>query len=105
MLVVSHLVGESPSLLAPPVVEWKCLDGIRGRVLSNRTICMPMSVVQVVQLCTVAHHPHKAKGGCQQVALLVHSDNTVSVVQTRVSEKKGCDISTNNLAGCDILMF
>ena len=58
MLVVSHVVGVSPSLSASPVMEWTYLDGIRGRVLSDVTIRMPSSVVQVVPLRAVTHHPH-----------------------------------------------
>jgi hypothetical protein len=75
MLALSHVAGGDPSSF----VEWKCLDGINGRVLSDGTVRVSSSVAQVVPLRALAHHPHEARG-CRQVALLVHSDNTVSVI-------------------------
>eukprot|EP00571_Detonula_confervacea_P002477 CAMPEP_0172317202 /NCGR_PEP_ID=MMETSP1058-20130122/30890_1 /TAXON_ID=83371 /ORGANISM="Detonula confervacea, Strain CCMP 353" /LENGTH=1246 /DNA_ID=CAMNT_0013031711 /DNA_START=73 /DNA_END=3810 /DNA_ORIENTATION=+ len=61
-------------------VEWKCFDGITGRVFSGDTVPVSTSVMQIVPLRTSTHHPtHEAKS-CRQVVLLVHSDKTVSVV-------------------------
>ena len=82
MLTLSHVAGGGgggDQSSSSSFVEWKCLDGIGGRVLSDGTVRVPSSVAQVVPLRALAHHPHEA-GGCRQVALLVHSDNTVSVV-------------------------
>jgi hypothetical protein len=76
MLALSYVADDDPS---SSFVEWKCLDGIGGRVLSDGTVRVSSSVAQVVPLRALTHHPHEARG-CRQVALLVHSDNTVSVI-------------------------
>ncbi|KAL7554367.1 hypothetical protein ACHAWF_017814 [Thalassiosira exigua] len=65
------------------VMDWKCLDGAAGRVHSSGSSPAPAPVAQVVPLRAPAHrhaHPQEGKGGCRQVALLIHSDRTVSVV-------------------------
>lgn len=74
MLVLSYVEMDDSKLL-----EWKCLDGVNGRLLSDATMHISASVMQTVPLCALAHHPHESRG-CRQIALLVHSDNTVSVV-------------------------
>jgi len=74
MLSLSYIETSSGSS-----VDWKCFDGTSGRVFASETLLVSDSVVQVVPLRSSTHHPHEAKS-CRQVALLVHSDNTVSAV-------------------------
>jgi len=74
MLSLSYIETSSGSS-----VDWKCFDGTSGRVFASETLSVSDSVVQVVPLRSSTHHPHEAKS-CRQVALLVHSDNSVSVV-------------------------
>lgn len=74
MLALSY-VESSPSAS----VEWKCFDGMSGRVFSSEVLEVSSSVVQIVPLRTSTHHPHEAKS-CRQVSLLVHSDHTISLV-------------------------
>eukprot|EP00984_Skeletonema_dohrnii_P022235 scaffold11347_cov147-Skeletonema_dohrnii-CCMP3373.AAC.4 len=76
MLAMSHIEGASSSS-----VEWKCVDGLSGRVFSRDTSPVKASISQIVPLRTSSHQPHlHDSSGCRQVALLVHSDNTVSVI-------------------------
>lgn len=60
-------------------MEWKCFDGTNGRIFSSETTSLTSHVTQIVPLRSSTHHPHDIKSCCQ-VALLVHSDNTVSVL-------------------------
>ncbi|KAL7531389.1 hypothetical protein ACHAXR_004009 [Thalassiosira sp. AJA248-18] len=77
MLALSYV--ESSSSASSSFVEWKCFEGTTGRVFSGMTISVPHSVIQVVPLRTSIHHPHETKS-CRQVALLVDSEHSVSVV-------------------------
>ena len=77
MLVLSYVGMDDRS--SSKIMEWKCFDGVNGRVLSEATMHISASVIQIVPLRAFAHHPHESRG-CRQIALLVHSDNTVSVV-------------------------
>jgi len=74
MLTLSYVDDGSSSFM-----EWICFDGISGRVFSSESIPVSSSVVQIVPLRALAHHSHETKS-CRQVALLVHSDQSVSVV-------------------------
>lgn len=96
MLALSHVEADGRS--SSSFVDWKCLDGISGRVLSYGTVQVSSSVAQVVPLRALAHHPHEARG-CRQVALLVHSDNTVSVVPDTVRAYGTVDEAMSTAAG------
>ncbi|KAL7440344.1 hypothetical protein ACHAXM_007215 [Skeletonema potamos] len=75
MLAMSYITGASTSL------EWKCFDGLSGRTFSGDTLPVKAAISQIVPLRTTSHQPHHHDtSGCRQVALLVHSDNTVSVI-------------------------
>ena len=60
-------------------VDWKCFDGTSGRVFSSEAVSVSSPVQQIVPLRSSAHHANEAKS-CRQVALLVHSDHSVTVV-------------------------
>jgi len=76
MLAMSFIEGASSSS-----VEWKCFDGLSGRTFSGNTSQVKATISQIVPLRTSSHQPHlHDSSGCRQVALLVHSDNTVSVI-------------------------
>ena len=75
MLAMSYIEGASSSS-----VEWKCFDGLSGRTFSGDTSPVKAAISQIVPLRTSSHQPHlHDSSSCRQVALLVHSDNTVSV--------------------------
>eukprot|EP00986_Skeletonema_menzelii_P009847 scaffold4589_cov79-Skeletonema_menzelii.AAC.21 len=75
MLAISYVEGASSS------VEWKCFDGLGGKIFSGDSSPVKTSISQIVPLRTSSHQPHlHDSSGCRQVALLVHSDNTVSVI-------------------------
>lgn len=76
MLALSYIEGASSSKL-----EWKCFDGLSGRTFSGDTLPVIAAITQIVPLRTSSHQPHlHTSSGCRQAALLVHSDNTVSVI-------------------------
>ncbi|KAL7471091.1 hypothetical protein ACHAXS_011390 [Conticribra weissflogii] len=78
----SYEVAAKP-LETKAAMEWKCFDGTSGRIFSEEIMPMPSDVVQIVPLRSSAHHSHEAKE-CRQVVLLVHADNSVSVVPDTV---------------------
>lgn len=74
MLALSFVSSGQASLM-----EWKCFDGTTGKLFSGDTVSMSSDVTQVVPLRSSTHHAHESKS-CRQVALVVKSDLTVSVV-------------------------
>ncbi len=75
MLTISYIEGASSS------VKWTCFDALGGRIFSEDTSPVKASISQIVPLRTSSHQTHlHDSSGCRQVALLVHSDNTVSVI-------------------------
>lgn len=81
MLALSFVAGGrgGSSEASSSFVEWKCFDGISGRVFSDEIVSVSSSVMQIVPLRTLTHHPLDVRS-CRQVALLIHSDDSVSVV-------------------------
>lgn len=80
MLALSYVAGGGGgSDGSSSIVEWKCFDGISGRIFSDEIVTVSSSVMQIVPLRTLSHHPHDVRS-CRQVALLIHSDDSVSVV-------------------------
>lgn len=67
ILVLSQMDGE---------VSWKCVDGVRGVVISEESVSVSAPVSQIIP---VHGHSH-ANGGCKQFAALVLEDDTVAVV-------------------------
>ena len=57
-------------------IEWRCVDGLNGRVLSESRIPLAKPVVQIMPI----HGHHHGSGGCKQNALLLLEDNTSVVV-------------------------
>mmetsp|Transcript_14717 Transcript_14717/g.31660 ORF Transcript_14717/g.31660 Transcript_14717/m.31660 type:complete len:1277 (-) Transcript_14717:127-3957(-) len=78
MLALSY-VGDDGTGAQSSFVEWNCFDGLSGRVFSSEIVAASSTVVQIAPLRPSVHHPREAKS-CRQVALLIHSDQSVSVV-------------------------
>ncbi len=57
-------------------VEWRCVDGLRGRVISQSQIPLSKSVVQIMPIHAHSH----GGGGCKQNALLLLEDDSILVV-------------------------
>ncbi|KAL7453767.1 hypothetical protein ACHAWC_005410, partial [Mediolabrus comicus] len=75
MLAMSYIEGTSSS------VEWKCFDGLSGRTFSGDTAPLKSEIAQIVPLRTSSHHLHSHESsGCRQIALLVHLDDTITVI-------------------------
>ena len=74
LLVLSSVPTAKPSL------EWKCFDGMTGRVFAEDVVNVSSKVAQIVPLRSSVHHSSHVSGSCRQVALVVHEDRTVSVV-------------------------
>ena len=75
MLAMSYIEGTSSS------VEWKCFDGHSGRTFSGDTAPLKSEIAQIVPLRTSSHHLHSHESsGCRQIALLVHVDDTITVI-------------------------
>jgi len=68
ILVLSHLVADA--------IEWKCIDGLKGSVVSSSTVPLSAPVSQIIP---VHAHSH-AGGGCKQNALLLLEDDSVLTV-------------------------
>jgi hypothetical protein len=67
VLIVSHLKDQ---------IEWKCVDGLKGEVISQASVGVPSPVVQVIPI----HGHSHATGGCKQNAVLVLKDNSLVFV-------------------------
>jgi len=62
-------------------LEWHCVDGVKGTVLSSGTEVISSPVVQVLPIHAHSFSSHgKEGGGCRQNAILVHEDDGVSIV-------------------------
>ena len=61
-------------------IEWSCFDGLTGKEFSRQVDEISKAPVQVVPLRSSSHHHHDSSKSCRQVALLVHSDKTITVV-------------------------
>jgi hypothetical protein len=57
-------------------VEWKCVDGLNGEVVSQAVVDVSSAVVQVIPI----HGHSHANGGCKQNAALVLEDDSVVFV-------------------------
>ena len=57
-------------------VEWKCVDGLKGDVVSQAVVDVSSAVVQVIPI----HGHSHANGGCKQNAALVLEDDSVVFV-------------------------
>ncbi|KAL7485282.1 hypothetical protein ACHAW6_010880 [Cyclotella cf. meneghiniana] len=73
MLVLSYVPSKSS-------IEWKCFDGMTGRIFSQDAVTGSSKVAQIVPLRSSVHHPSHESIFCRQVALIVHENDTVSVV-------------------------
>jgi len=58
-------------------VEWRCVDGLRGRVISKSQIAL--SSKSIAQIMPIHVHSHGG-GGCKQNALLLLEDDSLLVV-------------------------
>lgn len=67
VLVLSQMDGE---------VSWKCVDGVRGGVISEDSVSVSAPVSQIIPI----HGHSHANGGCKQFAALVLEDDSVAVV-------------------------
>lgn len=61
-------------------IEWTCFDGLTGKEFSRQVDKISKAPIQVVPLRSSSHHHHDTSKSCRQVALLVHSDKTTTVV-------------------------
>ncbi len=57
-------------------IEWRCVDGLRGRIISEASIPITSSVAQIIP---VHGHSH-ASGGCKQNAAFILEDNSIAFV-------------------------
>lgn len=57
-------------------IEWRCIDGQNGRVVSESSISLSYPVVQIMPIHAHSH----AGGGCKQNALLLLEDNSHIIV-------------------------
>lgn len=73
LMVMSYVPTESS-------IEWRCFDGMTGRVFSNDVIKVSSGVAQIVPLGSSLHHSSHDSNGCRQVALVIHDDDSVTVV-------------------------
>ena len=74
LLVLSHVPSSSS-------VEWRCFDGLTGRVFSKDVVEVPSSgVAQIVPLRSAVHHSSHDGSSCRQVALLLHDDDSVTLI-------------------------
>ena len=73
LLVLSHVPSRSS-------IEWRCFDGMTGRVFSNDVVEVSSGVAQIVPLRSAVHHSSHDSASCRQVALLVHDDDTVTLI-------------------------
>lgn len=58
-------------------MEWSCVDGTTGTVHASGSVQLPSQVIQVVPLYMSSSH---GSTSCRQTALLLHNDNSVSVL-------------------------
>lgn len=77
ILVLSQLSSSSDDT-DNDTIEWRCIDGLKGRIISQSSIPIPKSS-SVVQILPIHAHSN-AGGGCKQNALLVLEDNSYVVV-------------------------
>jgi hypothetical protein len=71
ILALSQLSDESAHSM-----EWSCIDGLHGRIISSGVVAMNQPVEQVLPI----HTHSQAKGDCRQGAILLHADDTVTVI-------------------------
>jgi len=64
-------------------VEWHCVDGVNGRVISSDST-PSSSFSPVVQVVPIHGHSH-GEGSCRQSAALVHENGSVSVIPNVLS--------------------
>lgn len=77
MLALSYIEKDSSN---NSVVESKCFDGTSGRIFSSDAVSLSSPINQVVPLRSSSHQIHHEAKSCRQVTLLIHSDDTVTVV-------------------------
>lgn len=72
-------------------VEWRCVDGLKGRIISESTIPTTSTVSQIIP---VHGHSH-ASGGCKQNAALIFQDNSIAFAPTSAKAIIETSISTD----------
>jgi hypothetical protein len=72
LLVMSYVPA------AESFIEWKCFDGMTGKVFSTDVVKVSSGVAQIVPLRSSVHH--SSHDNCRQIALVVHEDDTVSLI-------------------------
>jgi len=80
VLVLSYVPSDDEAVAGN--IEWKCMDGTRGKTYTSSTSTSVSSpVAQIIPLHSPASvgHVHDS-GGCRQMALLLHEDDTLTVV-------------------------
>lgn len=66
------------STLPDNQLEYKCIDGIHGRVHSSGLISKVLPVSQIIPVRTLTHG--KEHSGCKQIAVLLYGDGSVDIV-------------------------
>jgi len=68
---------------------WRCVDGVKGTVLSTGTQDIVSPVVQILPVHAHSLSSHGEGGGCRQNAALVHANGSVSAVpRTETGERE-----------------
>ena len=57
-------------------MEWSCIDGLSGRIISSDVVTMKKPVEQVLPI----HTHSQSKGDCRQGAILLHADDSVTLI-------------------------
>eukprot|EP00956_Cyclotella_meneghiniana_P020747 scaffold37054_cov72-Cyclotella_meneghiniana.AAC.2 len=61
-------------------IEWRCFDGMTGKVFSNDTVTVSSGIAQIVPLRSHLHHSTNDNRSCRQVALVIHDDDSISLI-------------------------
>eukprot|EP00554_Chaetoceros_debilis_P007419 CAMPEP_0194072748 /NCGR_PEP_ID=MMETSP0149-20130528/395_1 /TAXON_ID=122233 /ORGANISM="Chaetoceros debilis, Strain MM31A-1" /LENGTH=1164 /DNA_ID=CAMNT_0038752653 /DNA_START=169 /DNA_END=3663 /DNA_ORIENTATION=+ len=71
-------------------IEWKCVDGLRGRVISSDTVSVSASS-GILQIMPIHGHSHVG-GGCKQHAALILKDDSVLFIPASASAADSDDV-------------
>ena len=77
LLTMSHVPTKSKSKSS---IEWRCFDGMTGKVFSNDTVMVSSGIAQIVPLRSHTYHSTNDNKSCRQIALVIHDDDSISLI-------------------------
>ena len=76
----SSMVGSNELLILSSLknnqMEYKCVDGIHGRVYSSGTLSGSLTNSQIIPVRALTH----GHGGCKQIAILLNNDGSTDII-------------------------